>query len=72
MAYGCAGSSPAFRTISKGNNDANGVLIVADKNGGESDSFLSREVRAPFNRQPSQEAMEFITNWFENAVAKMK
>ena len=22
MAYGCAGSSPAFRTISKGNNDA--------------------------------------------------
>ena len=49
-----------------------GVLIVADRNSGESDSFLLREVRAPFNRQPSQEAMEFITDWFESEVAKMK
>ena len=46
-----------------------GVLIFADRNGGGSDSCLLREVRAPFNRQPSKESMEFITNWFERAVS---
>ena len=39
-----------------------GVLIVADRNGWVPDTFLLQEVRAPFNRQPSKESMEFITD----------
>ena len=46
-----------------------GVIVLANRSSGLRDTCLLREVRAPFNRHPSEESMEFITDWFESAVS---